>query len=199
MRSKAKSRGIILIQNLIRSFMAKRRANRVRITYPSVVYVSIVKTEGLSLSNTSVDPSAYVSGVFLNLPIDHAAKTHPNVTITDELIKQNSRVSSHYKIDAINANPKTQAMVTGLTNLDFVAVTIVEKTDCVGQVKSFAFGLSFSFVNILLSLGFSENVRYPTTDQQFHPQTKNFPDHSPNLLSFGCRSGRKEGKPRQCS
>jgi hypothetical protein len=168
MRSKAKSRGIILIQNLIRSFMAKRRANRVRITYPSVVYVSIVKTEGLTLTNTSVDPSAYISGVFLNLPIDHAAKTHPNVTITDEVIKQNSRVSSHYKIDAINANPKTQAMVTGLTNLDFVAVTVVEKTDCVGQVNQL-YSFLFLLLRFFFIAGFSENVRYPTTDSRFLP------------------------------
>ena len=127
-RSVAKQRSMILLQTCIRRFLGKRRSNRVRITYPSVAYVSIAKTEGLSLSNAAVDPSAYISGVILNLPITHSAKTNPNFKITDELIKVNGRAVSHYKIDAIHANPKQQALASGLTNLDYVAVTLVDKS-----------------------------------------------------------------------
>lgn len=132
-KSKAKQRGIILIQNLIRAFIAKRRVHRIASTYPSVAFVAINRVDGLA--NGASDCQAYVSGTYLNLPVNHPARTNPIKKVSDELLKSSAKVSSHYKIESVTT--KHMALATCLTFLDFITITLVEKgskDDFLGQV-----------------------------------------------------------------
>jgi hypothetical protein len=128
------------MQTMIRGFLAKRRVTRIRVTYPSVAYVTVIAVNGLVGGQN--DPVTYVSGVSLNLPITHPARINPFSTVTDELIKSNAKVNSHYKVDSIAT--RTKALATSLTNLDFIAVTVVDKTvkdDFLGQVRPLSLDL----------------------------------------------------------
>eukprot|EP01040_Poterioochromonas_malhamensis_P012894 gene12894-14129_t len=131
-RSVAKQRSVILMQTFIRAFLAKRRVTRINVTYPSVAYVSVVRVEGLS--SGSIDPVAIVSGVTLNLPNNHQARTNSKKKVPEEVIKTTAKASSHYKVESIQA--KHHALATALTYLDFITVTLVEKgskDDFLGQ------------------------------------------------------------------
>jgi hypothetical protein len=131
------------MQTMIRGFLAKRRVTRIRVTYPSVAFVTVVGVNGLVSGQN--DPVAYISGVSLSLPITHPARINPFSTVTDELIKSSAKVNSHYKVDNLAA--KTKALATSLTNLDYVAITLVDKTvkdDFLGQVSPSSLSLSRS-------------------------------------------------------
>lgn len=125
-----------MIQTLIRGFLAKRKVARIRATYPSVVFATVLKTDGLAVNDSAhADPAVYVSAVVLNLALEHPARTRPTYKIADDLLRSSGKAVSNYRVETVSS--KKLAMASSLTHIDYLAITLIDtrvnKDESAGQ------------------------------------------------------------------
>lgn len=134
-KSVSKQRGIIKVQNAVRSFIATRNVAKMKVAHPSVVFATVTKTEGLNVSDAAhADPVVIVSGMTLSLPADHPALHKPNVKIMEDIIKTHGKITSIYRVDSVSQ--KKPALATSLNKMDYIAITLIDKNskdDFLGQ------------------------------------------------------------------
>lgn len=127
-----RTRGIIKLQNTVRAFVAWRRISKMIVAHPSVALASIVRAENLTCAE-GAELSAIISGMVLDVALDHPMLHRPQMPVPEEMIKTAHYVTSNYKIDNLRVkgsndfNPE-QALATSPRRMDFVVVTLVDKS-----------------------------------------------------------------------
>jgi len=127
-----RTRGIIKLQNTVRAFVAWRRISKMIVAHPSVALASIVRAENLVCSE-GAELSAVISGMVLDVALDHPMLHRPKMSVTEEMIKTAHYVTSNYKIENLRVkgssdfNPK-QALATAPRRMDFIVVTLIDKS-----------------------------------------------------------------------
>ncbi len=132
-----RQKGIIRMQKQMRRFLAFKQQALRQTELPSVIHVTVIEVEGLGGAHaSSVNSGVIITGLSLNVARDHKALTDLRYKVPDDLLKT-AKVTSHDRSESVGS--QLPAMATSSNNLDFIAVTLVDrangaKDDCFGQV-----------------------------------------------------------------